>query len=405
MSKRVLVVISETPWPPNSGGRIDFYFKLRALRQIGVKLIVIFAYSCERDMIAFAEQADLLCEGWYAFPRKKGLFQALNPVMPYYLSANKPNTMEEAGISDLLGSIAADIDVIVMDHLNSYFIAKTAIRCCKNAKVVYRMHNIEADFLFSVYTSLPASSLRKWLLGMDFLRMRRIEKKLLREFEHVACISKTERDVVHAIVGKGSVAFWVPPFFDFAAKRELSDEEETTFRALKERFSNKPVLFFAGNFFGGANVEAARWFINDVLPTINRSIAVDFIVGGHKADEFFTDDPVRGVSIYSDFSSAKPFMAIADVVLVLTRSHGGVKLKLMEALSFGKRIVSTVEGVKGSGLEDVISASNDPAAFASNVISELQITDDRGESRHDFFARHFDPLRNARNLIEGCVAT
>lgn len=399
--REILVAMSDAPWPINTGGKIDFHFTLRALRKICSKVFLIFSYSHRADVDAFAEKAPEICDEWYAFPRKKNLLRMLHPSVPYALLSNKPNEVETAEIINFLKEHTNGPDAILMSHLNSYFIAKILTAEFPKAKRIYRMHNIESVFLSSLFSSFSFFSLRKWVSGIDYLRMKRAEPKLIRECQHIACISKDEMQTVSRYIRHDASLIWIPPFFDFQRNIRLNREQEVTFSSLRERFSDRPVLFFASNFYGGFNVSTTNWFLKVVLPRIQRLVSVDFILAGFRARDYFSDDPAVRVHVFSDFDSVKPFMLLANVVLILTSGKAGIKLKLMEAVAYRKNVVSTVEGVYGSGLEGLVPNTNDPDAFARCVVNQLKEGASQNSEIDAYFSAHFNPSRNAERMLTG----
>jgi glycosyltransferase involved in cell wall biosynthesis len=68
----------------------------------------------------------------------------------------------------------------------------------------------------------------------------------------------------------------------------------------------------------------------------------------------------------------KPEYAAAEVVVVPLLQGTGVKIKLVEACSFGKACVTTSVGLQGLPfLRDGVLEANEPASFAKAVIRVL----------------------------------
>ena len=72
--------------------------------------------------------------------------------------------------------------------------------------------------------------------------------------------------------------------------------------------------------------------------------------------------------LVGEVADARPYIAAADVYIVPMRIGGGVRLKLLEALSLAAPVVSTVmgaEGVEGLRTGEHCLIASDPAAFAA----------------------------------------
>ncbi|MDQ3888658.1 MAG: glycosyltransferase, partial [Thermoproteota archaeon] len=78
-------------------------------------------------------------------------------------------------------------------------------------------------------------------------------------------------------------------------------------------------------------------------------------------------------------ASLIPFYKHTDVVVCPLRIGGGVKVKVLEALHFGKAIVSTSVGAQGLDLSDyrAVAVADDLADFAENVVRFLVQPEER----------------------------
>lgn len=399
MNKTIITVLSDTPWPVNSGGKIDSFFMLKAMKQINCRVIAVFAYSHKGDLEKFSQQAKEVCDGWFAYPRKKNIVKALDFRFPYYLKSNKPDKKETDDFVKFLEDKQITPDCIVMNTLNGYFIADFTAKRYPQAKFIYRMQNIESDYFRSSLRTTPFYSPRKWLTGFDLLKMKNIELLLLSRFQNVACISKTELSKLKENYNYSGNFHWIPPFFDFSPDKTLEKDEAALLGKLRSEFGDKPILFCASSFYGRYNVKAVRLFIRNVLPIVQKHHPVYFLIGGFKAGSYFRNDSNKNIYVFSNFSSVKPFMILSDIVLVLSSGKAGVKLKLMEALSYGKRIVSTEAGVSGSGFEDLILNSNQPRVMADYILQQLSTDEYPKEKINLYFNQNFNPVNNVKKML------
>ena len=141
--------------------------------------------------------------------------------------------------------------------------------------------------------------------------------------------------------------------------------------------SCQDIVFVAG-FGHPPNIDAACWFVAQVLPLIRTHVpdARLTIVGSHPTGR------VRGLAgtgivVTGAVSEAElaDHYARARVAVVPLRSGAGVKLKVVEALVEGTPLVTTEIGAQGlPGLHEVASVANDAAAFADAVC--LLLADD-----------------------------
>ena len=99
--------------------------------------------------------------------------------------------------------------------------------------------------------------------------------------------------------------------------------------------SPKKGLFVGSYFFG--NVDGLKMFIHNVLPHTDMQLTV---VG--KGMKKLNIDNSK-VTIYDGVKSIASFYIDADFVIAPIVSGGGMKVKIAEAMMYGKKIVGTPE--------------------------------------------------------------
>ena len=137
------------------------------------------------------------------------------------------------------------------------------------------------------------------------------------------------------------------------------------------------VIAFFGNLTWGANVDAANWFANEILPKVWKQLpSAQFRIFGPGSDAlaFANHDPRIGCLGPSHVPDA---MKDATVGVVPVISGTGVRLKLLEMLSLGVPVVTTSLGALGTGCVDRRHAliADDPSSFAEAVIALLRDPD------------------------------
>ncbi len=157
------------------------------------------------------------------------------------------------------------------------------------------------------------------------------------------------------------------------------------------------IVFVAG-FAHPPNVDAARWFVGEVLPRI-RAVHPGVpltLVGSHPAKSVraLSGDGVTVTGFVTD-EQLDQYYATARVAVCPLRFGAGVKLKVVEALHHGVPLVTTPIGAQGlNGVDAVCDVAADPASFAAAVVRLLG--DDalwvaRAEAQSDYIATRFSP--------------
>lgn len=374
--KKVLVIMPDMPYPPISGGKIDYYYNLCLLKKKGCRINLIFSYVNKSNLNVGLPKIRELCDNVFYFQRKIDIFHMINPYIPYYPFSSKPNKKETEELIHFCAQCCNDTDIIILDQPHVYEIYKFVWNYFKGInqkpKTIYRMQNIEANFYKSNFKESPIS-IRKFLFLFEYIRIRNYEKKMIKKVNSVACISKNELTWVKSI-DKNAKVFWLPAVYGPFETRgnELSMEEENEYQILKNKYLGKKIIMLTSSFNGGFNVKATKWFLNDVLPLIlKKDKNILFIFGGLDANKYFRCEGLENIVLFYNVPSVRPYIKLADLNLVVTHSDAGVKIKLIEAMYNQKKVISTNEGVVGSGLEEFIPHSNDPYLYAEYCLKAL----------------------------------
>ncbi len=112
-------------------------------------------------------------------------------------------------------------------------------------------------------------------------------------------------------------------------------------------------LLFVGNFLHPPNIEAALRLIKDIFPVLHKKFPELklTIAGPHPPQELkqLSSEPAAVTGFVQDLI---PILDHAAVFVAPLCSGGGVRVKILEALSYGKAIVATPLAVEGLDLKD-----------------------------------------------------
>lgn len=286
--------------------------------------------------------------------------------------------------------------VLNRPHVSVNFI--DAVRRHSQARVVYYGHDIHHLRLAEQLKVAPDPAMEA-----EAERLRGFEQRLWAEADVVLYPSTDETAHVRqwlAARGGGAEAQTVPLF----AYEPL---DHTQVAGPQQR---QDILFVAG-FAHAPNVDAARWFVGQILPRVREVLPQVrlSIVGSnpHPDVQALADESVEVTGYVSDVRLAAYYQQ-ARVAIAPLRFGGGVKGKVLESLRFGLPCVTTPTGMQGLGdAAGFMPASADPQQFADLVVEML--TDDARwlqvsvESRA-FIAAHYS--RDALwSVLSGALGT
>jgi glycosyltransferase involved in cell wall biosynthesis len=256
-------------------------------------------------------------------------------------------------------------DLIVCDFL---FPAVNLPRTLPCPAVMFT-HNVESEIWrrhAETKTSLPA----KLLYGAQYRRMRRYESAQLARFDGVLAVSDADRQTF-ARIYPGAVRepiHVVPTGVEtgfFAPATPASPEKGRE-------------IVFTGSMDWLPNEDAMLYFCDKVLPIIRaEEPAVRLSIVGRaptpavsKLGEIYRD----AARVTGRVDDVRPYIAEAGVYVVPLRIGGGTRLKIFEAMSMAKAVVSTGVGAEGLPVEDGrhVLIADEPNTFARAVVRLLR---------------------------------
>jgi hypothetical protein len=320
-SQYLHIVAFNIPFPPDYGGVIDVYYKLKALSQAGVR-IILHCYEYGR---LHSKELEDLCFKVYYYPRKSG-FKYLLRSDPYIVGTRNSKSMPE----HLLG----DSFPVLFEGLHS----TAALRKCVQAKkqTLVRAHNIEHQY----YRALAGSERNLFtnlFLRTEAKRLERYET-LLHHADHILGIAKHETAYFGEKYGN---ALFVPAFhrFDEVISREGSGN----------------YILFHGNLGISEN---SKVFLSLAKKALS-GVPYQIVVAGKNPSLRFQ----KRLSAYSNIrvvanpgdAELDELIGNAHINLLLTYQSTGIKLKLLHALFAGKHCLVNHVMVHGTGLSSLCS--------------------------------------------------
>jgi sugar transferase (PEP-CTERM/EpsH1 system associated) len=231
--------------------------------------------------------------------------------------------------------------------------------------IIYDAHNAEWILQKRAFTTdikTPARWLAALYSWVQWRRLYRYEAYLMQRVDHTVAMSAPDKTALRQISPTAPITV-VPNGVDFGAYHQ--------FRSVPIKFD----LIFTGKMDFRPNIDAVLWFGQEVLPIIQQKRpGVTFAIVGqrpHPRLDVLRHNP--GITITGYVEDIRPYIAGATVYVAPLRVGGGTRLKLMEAMSMGKAIVSTSLGAEGypvaNGQELILA--DEPDSFAQAVLHLL----------------------------------
>lgn len=124
-------------------------------------------------------------------------------------------------------------------------------------------------------------------------------------------------------------------------------------------------ILFIGNLSFAPNVQGLQLFLQEAWPAIQANLptATVKVVGMFPNDDVREACQRKGVSLHANVPALEPFYADSDVVICPILFGGGTRIKVLEAMAYGRPVVATSLGAEGLNI-----TSGDEAILADTMV-------------------------------------
>ena len=355
---KVLFIAQPFPYPPNTGSRnLVFHWLEAASRAHDVHLLWLGDPAEGKDRIP--ELPGIKIDAIRAVPAME-LSARIRRLATAIVLGIPPTSlvgMTEQARSEILGHVrTGHYDVVV---LTENVVAGYAPLISDHTPVVLLKHSVQA---------VDARDARR-RSGMWHPRWM-LEEWIVRRFEARTCRAATVTCTVNAEDRAELVRR-----YRLARPAEITPiGVDLSHFPSREKDPGGQLIGFFGNITWGANVDAANWFVDQILPGVwEKMPSAQFRIIGPGSDKIAARKPDARITWLGP-SNIPDAMKDATIGIVPVISGTGVRLKLLEMLSLGVPVVSTSLGALGTGCvhEEHALIADDADSFADAVIALLQ---------------------------------
>jgi len=333
----ILHIISfEVPYPPNYGGVIDVYYKLRALHEAGVS-VILHCFQNERDP---APELDELCTEVNYYPRQTGFRNGLS-LKPYIVSSR---------ISALLRKrLLQDDFPILFEGLHTCNLMNDPD--FRKRKKIYRESNIEHHYYYHLFKA--AGNVRDKLFFLTESLKLRWFQPILKHAEVMLMVSKDDERYFQQRFPQHDIRY-LPSFH-----RDNS---------ITSRPGRGSYVLYQGNLSVPENFRAAEYIITHIYTD---SLPVLVIAGLNPPDHLVKlIGEHANIQLERNPDDTRMFELIRDaqINLMVTSQPTGLKLKLLNALFQGRHCLVNQDMLAGTGLDPVCRVANSSQQFREEIV-------------------------------------
>jgi glycosyltransferase involved in cell wall biosynthesis len=376
---RILFLTQVLPYPLDAGAKTRAYYVLRHLARSHQITLVSFVRS--EDLPESIEHLATCCETVHPVPMvrsfKRNLHAGLKAVvtgMPLIIVRD-----EVAAMYALLRRLVAE-ETFGIVHADQTSMAQYALYARdvapagRRPRAIYDVHNA----LFRIYAQMAQDETRAiWRVfyARERRALRRYEQRLWSEFDGAVFVSNYDRGAVGA------------PAEDRPGLATIPICAAPGDRTLVPGSEHPHTVLHLGTMFWPPNVQGMLWFAREVWPIVAREEpdARLVIIGRRPPAEVqaLASDPRIEVTGYVE--DPTPYLADTAAFLVPLHAGAGMRVKIMDAWSWGTPVVTTTLGAEGIAVTDGDDAlvADDAPGYAAAVLRLLRDPDLRRRLREN----------------------
>lgn len=369
--QHIHIVCFDIPYPISHGGFFDLFYKIKALHLNGIQ-ITLHCYVYGRSQQPILNK---YCKAVHYYDRKK-ISSSLSLRLPFIV-ASRSNDI-------LINNLSKDNDPIILEgthcthilHLNRF----------PGRKMMYRLHNIEHIYYRHLFLT-EKSIIKKWYYWLESKMLKKYEKGVATRATKVLAVAHSDVEKFKAYCPSASVQY-LPVFI---GKFEINNKEGTGNYCL-----------YHGNLAIAENEEVCIELIQSVFKNISASL----VIAGrnpskqlHRLVSHFEN--IQLVANPSDVQM-KALIQNAHINLVYSYNATGIKLKLIQALIYGRHCLVNDAAIEGTGLECccVVIPNMDRLKIDIPELMQKPYLHAQNNLRNKFVRSQFDDNVNAQKLIK-----
>ena len=353
---KVLQLCNKPPYPPVDGGTMAMNSITQGLLSRGCEVKVLTVETDKHPV-----RKDRITDDYLRKTALESVYVDLSvrplPALFSMLcgeSYHVKRYVNEAYAAKLRGILEGrEFDVV---HVESIFLTPYVplIRKYSKAKVMLRAHNVE-HLIWKRVAQSCRNPFKRWYLKHLSLTLRAYELEHINEYDGIVCITKNDADCFRKNGCRKPIT--VIPF-----GVEPDDVPQV------EAEPNS--LFHIGAMDWLPNQESIRWLLEEVWPVVHREVPqAKLYLAGRKMPDCWMKAHIEGVSVVGEVPDAMYFIGSKKINVVPLLSGSGIRVKIIEAMSVGKTVITTTVGAQGIDYTDGenLLIANTPQEFAQQI--------------------------------------
>ena len=245
-------------------------------------------------------------------------------------------------------------DVVIFESLYAA-IYTPIIREVFSGKICYRSHNLE----YRIWEDLSKNEykpLKAWYIRQLAKSLKKEELSIWKLIDCIFSISKEDAAIMERYTRK--TVHYVP-----------SSMPEN---GMELKWNTNRICFL-GAFDWEPNMEAMKWFIQEVFPLLlAKHPLLQFHIAGRKSQLIPNEWRGKNVIIHGFVENPLLFIAENGLFIASLQSGSGIKMKVLEAMSIGAPCVLTTKAAEGLSLDANMPIHKNKESYLSDILELLE---------------------------------
>jgi hypothetical protein len=367
MNKRLHIVCFDVPYPADHGGMFDLFYKIVALHKSGTEIILhCFEYGKGKQ-----NELKKYCLQVHYYKRTTGL-RGFSLSLPYIVSSRTSK--------ELFKNLATDnLPILLEGTHTTYLVYKNLF---PGRVILFRLHNIEQVYYHHLFES-ENNFFKKTYYRIESGLLKKYERKVLNNVSLVLPVSK--KDTIKILEQQlSNKAEYLPVFLPFQEVKIVPGVGN--------------YCLYQGNLAIAENAKAVKWLAQNVDVTKYPLT----VAGKNPSDALKQFLQKRNITLVVNPSDEEMFDLVqnAQINIVLSFNHTGIKLKLLNALFHGRHCIANEAAIPDEGFKtycSIFSSSEQLNEVIASLISK-PFTEEEIENRRIFLLNHFNNEMTAGKL-------
>jgi len=368
--KSINIISFDVPYPPNYGGIIDVFYKIKFFHSKGISVhLHCFEYGKGKQV-----ELEKYCNSVNYYKRKTGIISFFS-LTPYIVKSRSS--------IELKNNLLKNDYPILFEGLHSCFLLGD--KDLNSRTKIFRESNIEHDY-YRHLAFAEKNPLKRFYFLSEAKKLQYFEA-IIKNADISYIVSLSDLDYFESKYPENSFVF-VPSFHS------------------SDIVSSKPgigdYILYHGNLSVAENIEAVKFIVNDVF----RDLEIPLIISGLNPTKEVVDLARKYNHIEliknPDDKKMQELISNAQINLLYTNQATGLKLKLLNVLFNGRHCIVNSKMVEGTSLGEICIIENDAQKLKELVLKTFkqEFSIEEKDKRAKVLQKNYSNEKSYSRIIE-----